>query len=423
MNMPGKDPADLKKFFYNSIEQRDLLLRQMQKDFESTVVHHARTRENNLEMVGTANKFISDLSDPDYVHVDMKRLDHAKHTLPNYIENFKAAKAHNFTQIDNCLLRILKHLKLMTDVKYQTAISEFILKNNIVQTAKLPTSTKRETLIKRLPELFKKLTEIRDNTPNPRNKPNEITIAVDTKLVQEINRDDRISSKSGRDSFYIPNNEIFDGIIQKLIELKDSISKISPEGDRAKLSNGDVATLESKVTFFRLLDLTIYDDLNLHLCYYYHLIAASYARINKKLDFSIDECYLSELEVEKVTIHLKPIEKNYQEVHSKIEKYGIFFTEWLRSKHEANVLNYLKKFEGKDQGNSYEEDLGEQSMIDTCKEVIENINLAVNTINDFLDDVSHSRKNNRILNNILSSSFADLALAISPGLSQLENLK
>ena len=92
-----------------------------------------------------------------------------------------------------------------------------------------------------------------------------------------------------------------------------------------------------------------------------------------------------------------------------------------RGQNEENSREFL--FKKYDPSAPDEIDTINDLMLANCKEIIEDINLAVNTINDFIDEISNTKKNNPILDNILSPIFASLLIELSPSLNQIENLK
>lgn len=400
-NSSNKYDAELIKNLNIMIEQRDLLVRDTQKDFESVVLHHARTRDDNFKMVKTAETFIHHLSDPEVVHVDLKRLDYSKKTIPGYIENFKSARAHNIKQIDICLVKILKYFKFVINTEFKSKIADFLIENGLAQATNPRTNQKREKLTKKTPQLLKKLLSFQEDQNRTvllvRTK--EISISLDKRLVRDLTETQKPEPSSRRDSVYISETENFDSIIQELLKIKEFPTPIR----------------------FTELDACIYDGLNLLLCYYYSLIINSYMSLNRRLDDSIEQCYQAELDLLKASTYIKLIQKDSKEVQQQINTFVNSFIARTTKKHKENTEEYL--FRKEDPLSPDDIDAIDELMSNNCKEINEDINLAVNTINDFIDELSNTKRNNLILHNILSSIFAGLMIELSPSLSQLENLK
>ena len=228
----------------------------------------------------------------------------------------------------------------------------------------------------------------------------KIKIAVDKKFELELTNIPKPNGPSRvRDSELFTFDENFDSIIQVLIELKES-----PYPNE-----------------FIELTPCIYDRLHLLLSYYYCLIIHSYMSINLELDNSIDKCFQAELYILKASTYIKFIQKDSKDIQQQIDTFIRSFILRLKKKHEENSREFL--FKKYDPSAPDEIDTINDLMLANCKEIIEDINLAVNTINDFIDEISNTKKNNPILDNILSPIFASLLIELSPSLNQIENLK
>jgi hypothetical protein len=390
------------------IEQRDALVRQMQIDLDSEVVHYFKTKYNCISFVRKTEKFISDLSDPDYVHVDFKKLDHAQQTLPEFIGKLNSSRQHNNDQVDRCLIKILKFLRGNTQEELQTYfVSLFaITKDDKSKTTK-KASTIRTALLK---ELQRKVTQLRNSaqTKTIRDQ-QQVVIAVDNKLKEDLRKELNEASDIDPNQIYTPNTEIYDGILEKLVQIKLQV----------KVSLDDASK-----SFFSLKP-KIHEELKWEHCHYYEMIATKYLEMNMMLERALQDCHEAELEVCKAKPILATIEKNYQEVATKIKHYEANFIKWIKEKHKAIVFKFLSPTRDNKSQQPFDDEgtIAKQEMQDICREVTDNINQAVNRINEFLDEASNSRKSSRILNTILNSSYKDVAISITPSLSRLENLK
>ena len=416
-----------------AVERKDQLARQTRKEFEAINTNHSRTRDENVRIIKTAQDRIDQLSNTEFTDIDKVKLDHIRTTLSNYLENISAARAYNLKQIDECLIETLKYLRFEKNQPLSEFSNKFILEVKKTED-KFGAGGKREMITKMTYDFFRDQLKTQSAIRNSMRRTHlmdEVALIDTQALNQPPQASDPISDPFSGKLASIESKvaELFEFIIQQLITVKTTLNtlmiKIKGISDNALVKSSSVMQ-ELKAIFESVvkIEATFYNIQIMDICLFYSLTASSYSDLNRRLYATIETCAQTYVESQVTHLYLELMEKGNSEVPTQIEQFVLRFVKLMKERHILNVERYLvPDFDTEDTISTEEEETWKSVVFANYKAIIKTIDLAVNTINEFLDEASKGRNKNGIHYSIWYRNYPNLMLSLSPSLTQLESFK
>jgi hypothetical protein len=171
------------------------------------------------------------------------------------------------------------------------------------------------------------------------------------------------------------------------------------------------------------LDSTFYGLIVMDVSLFDTLLAKSYQFMNRKLHEAVQSTANGYIEAENSSLYYKLINQGDQDLPLLIDTFLGRFKNHMSESHQENVDKYLLPNFDDETAEITEDEAWRTVVSFNHKKVCKPINLSVDILNVFLEEVNSGRNRNGINYNIFNRDYAHMMLRLSPKLGQMEEFK
>lgn len=414
------------------VSLKDSILRTIKKEMEAALDRHRRAASDNVGLLQWNQQLIDSLAKTELVVFDQKRVRYAKDSVSQMLERINSSVYQNNRDIDDVIIQVLFNLNTekVDSLRGET--------EKVVATIKSINSdkncyTKRETSLQILYDFFKRMlkstsslrvtyresvlsneTDVIDMNilmsaePNEKNQNNPYFAkieAVTLKIQQmvEVALEKVNSCKSRINSLKIMNSAIGEGAFSNKDEVEKTYNEII----------NDMVNLDSSFYGMILMDINLF----------FTLIGKSYQFMNRKMQEALHSCCASYIEAENSALYYKLIHEGDEQIPYLIDVFLSKFKPYMAQLHQENVDRYLLPNFDDETAEITEDEAWRTIVVKNQKIACRAINLSVDVLNLFLEEINNGRNRNEINYNIFNRDYPHLMLRLSPKLGQMEEFK
>jgi len=409
---------------------KDSILRDVKNQVENTIGNHDRIIAQNEGLIGLFAEIVGKMANTEQYEFDARRVAHAKETISKMLERVSSAITENYKQIDDLIIRVLFNLN-SDKVDAMKEDTNKVLKT-VEEIDARNAQTKRDDVLQGLYEFFKGLLKA---THQLRSTYRTSVLAGEIDLIEPSSltsnalvayQDNPYSSKIQS----IKNKiiQLIEVTVEKIITLRANINSLkmmnSGIAQGAYATNQEISKLFQQIIEDTVnLDSSFYSLILMDVSLLYSLIGKSYHFENRKLFSTIKLAAGSYLEAENSALYLKLINNGSIELPSMIEQFLLKYRVFLAKLHKQNVDKYLlPQFEAEtsemSEDEAYRTVVGRNQKV-ACKA----IDLAVDNLNVFLEELNSGRNRNGINYTLFNREYPIMMYNLSPKLALMEEYK
>ena len=413
------------------ISRKDQTVRETKKDFDTMKSNHDRTISDSQSLIYFGENLVSQLSNTEMFEIDERRLETVKKSVSSAMESMSSSIFFNVREIDECIVKSLKYLRFEKSQpindqakKYMVTVKDLDSKNPL---------NKRDNILQTMYEFFR--TQLENNSTG---RMETMRRVVDTEIdilnvAVLLNVESNLSENPNQ---YIPKinvtqekiSKLFEDLLERIILIRTQLNELIVKFKHI-VEDSHISVQEAMTNYDSIhhqlfdVDELFYNVVLMDIGLLYSLISKSYQLTNRRLYESIRLTANTYIAAQNSHLYLNLIESGIQRLPSYIELFLSHFTKQLTQRHAANVGKYLvPDFDAEDSPIT-EEEAFRDSIIYNYKYVCKAIDLAINTLNEYLDEASNGRNKDGINYSICHRNYPVLMLKLDPKLALLEGFK
>jgi hypothetical protein len=411
---------------------KDSVLRTIKKEMEAALDRHQRAATENQGLLKWNQELIDSLAKTDLIVFDQRRVHYAKDSVSQMLERINSAVFQNNRDIDDFIIQIMFNLNTdkVDSLKNDT--------NNIISSIRTLNSdkvshNKRDGTLQSLYDFFKRMLK---STYGVRNTYRDSVLGNEAELIDMNTLMSAEPNENTQNNPYFAKIEAVKIKIQQMMEV--SIEKInackarinslkmmnSHIGEGASASKEQIEKAYQEIINEMInLDSSFYGMVLMDVNLFFSLIGKSYQFMNRKMQEALHSCCASYIEAENSSLYYKLIHEGDEQIPYIIDVFLSKFKPYMSQLHQENVDKYLLPNFDDETAEITEDEACRTIVVKNQKTACRAINLAVDALNLFLEEINNGRNKNEINYNIFNRDYPHLMLRLSPKLGQMEEYK
>lgn len=413
------------------INLKDSIMRDMKKEIEASLGHHERTAKEVNHLITWKADLIDSMAKSDFIVFDQQRVKYAKDSVSQMLERLNSAIGQNSRDIDDIIIKILFNMNTDKVDSLKVETNEVLKVIEIMN--KKSFHNKREESLQTLYDFFKRMLK---STHNLRSTYRTSVFSNETDLIDTQTLLNAEPTSETQENPYFSKLEAVKLKIQQLMEVAiEKINSVKAKLNSLKIMYSSIAegAYSSKEDVDRAyqdiisemvnLDSTFYGLIVMDVSLFDTLLAKSYQFMNRKLHDAVQSTASGYIEAENSSLYYKLINQGDQDLPLLIDTFLGRFKNHMSESHQENVDKYLLPNFDDETAEITEDEAWRTVVSFNHKKVCKPINLSVDILNVFLEEVNSGRNRNGINYNIFNRDYAHLMLRLSPKLGQMEEFK
>jgi hypothetical protein len=413
------------------INLKDSIMRDMKKEIESSLGHHHRTHEDINNLVQWKQDLIDSLSKSDYIIFDAKRVKYAKDSVNKMLERLNSAIGQNDRDIDDIIIKIVFNLNTDKVDSLKAETNELL--KMIDGMNKKTYQNKRDETLQTLYDFFKRMLK---STHNLRSTYRTSVLANEADLIDPTTLISADLTTESLENPYFSKIEAVKIKMQQLMEVAiEKINAVKAKINGLKvmynsIGEGAYSTKEQRDKSFQdiiqdmiNIDSTFYGLIVMDVSLFHTLLGKSFQFMNRKLVDAVHSTAHGFIEAENSSLYYRLIHQGDEEVPLLIDMFLSRYKSYMAHLHQENVDRYLISNFDDETAEISEEETWRNVVVPNSKSVCRAINLAVDMLNVFLEEVNSGRNRNGINYNIFNKDYPHFMLRLSPKLGHMEEFK
>lgn len=413
------------------VNLKDSIMRDMKKEIEASLGHHERTAKEVNHLIKWKSDLIDSMANSDLIVFDQKRVGYAKDSVNQMLERLNSAIGQNSRDIDDIIIKILFNMNTEKVENLKAETNELL--KVIEGMNKKSHQSKREESLQTLYDFFKRMLKSSHSIRNTYRTSvfsNEADlIDMQTLLNAEMTKDEQENPYISKlEAVKFKMLQLMEVAIEKINSVKAKLNSLkimySQIAEGAYKSKEDVdKAYQDIINEMMNLDSSFYGLIVMDISLFHTLLAKSYQFMNRQLHDAVKSTASGYIEAENSALYYKLINQGDQDLPLLIDMFLGKFQKHMGEMHQENVDKYLLPNFDDETAEITEEEAWRSVVAVNHKKVCRPVNLSVDILNVFLEEVNSGKNRNGINYNIFNRDYAHLMLRLSPKLGQMEEFK
>ena len=414
------------------VSLKDSILRNIKKEMEAALDRHQRAANENAGLLRWNQELIDSLAKTELIVFDQKRVGYAKDSVSQMLERINSYVFQNYRDIDDVIIHILFNLNTDKVDSLKNETNKIVSDIKVLNSDKIA-NNKREGSLQSLYEFFKRMLK---STFSLRATYRDSVLGNEADLIDTMTLlGAEPNEKSQNDPYFAKVDAVKNKIVQMMEVAIEKINASKARINSLKIMNSQIGeggyaskeqiekTYQEIVNEMINLDSSFYGMILMDLNLFYTLIGKSYQFMNRKMQEALHSCCASYIEAENSSLYYKLIHQGDEQIPYLIDVFLSKYKAYMAQLHQENVDKFLLPNFDEEIAEITEEEAWRTVVVKNQKTACRAVNLAVDVLNLFLEEINNGRNRNEINYNIFNRDYPQLMLRLSPKLGQMEEFK